>query len=44
MVSSDSVSVCVCLSVCVSAKVLKQGIRGQFCHSVSLYVCYCPEG
>ena len=28
-------------SVCLT--VLKEGVHGQFCHLVSLYVCYCPE-
>ena len=31
-------------SICMSVIVLKEGVHGQFCHSVHLYVCYCPEG
>ena len=31
-------------SVCMSVIVLKDSTHGQFCHMVSLYVCYCPEG
>ena len=30
-------------SVCMSVTVLKEGVHGHFCHSVSLYVGYCPE-